>query len=63
MAGSVNIAARRQRSANITIIISTTAHNNLKAQRSRDGLKTNSGAGSSAPAAESQKPQILANER
>ena len=53
MAGSVNIAARRPQSANITVI-GITALNIRKARRSRSGLMKNTGGGSYAPAAASQ---------
>ena len=49
MAGSVNTAARRPQSANITGI-NNTARNTLKAPHSRSGLMNNTGGGSSAPA-------------
>jgi|SwirhirootsSR2_FD_contig_71_1390752_length_595_multi_2_in_0_out_0_1 hypothetical protein len=52
MAGSVNIAARRPQSANITG--TGTALNIRKARRWRSGLMKNTGGGSYAPAAVSQ---------
>jgi len=48
MAGSVNIAARRPQSANITVII--TARNIRKVLRWRSGLMRKTGGGSFAPA-------------
>jgi len=53
MAGSVNIAARRPQSANITVK-GITALKVRKARRWRSGLTKNTGGGSSAPAAASQ---------
>jgi len=53
MAGSVNIAARRPQSANITVII--TALKVRKVPRWRSGLTKNTGGGSYAPDAGSQK--------
>ncbi|HEY4422733.1 MAG TPA: hypothetical protein VGN10_00920 [Pyrinomonadaceae bacterium] len=53
MAGSVNIAARRPRSANITV--TGTALKVRKARRWRSGLTKNTGGGSYAPAAAFQK--------
>jgi hypothetical protein len=52
MAGSVNIAARRPQSANITVTASRRV-NIRKARRWRSGLTKNTGGGSYAPAAAS----------
>jgi len=54
MAGSVNIAAQRPQSANITVT-GTTAVKVRKARRWRSGLMKNTGGGSYAPAAVSRK--------
>jgi len=57
MAGSVNIAAQRTLSVNITI----TRRRSINLLHLLDGSRNNTGGGSFAPAVESQKPQINAD--
>jgi hypothetical protein len=57
MAGSVNTAAQRTPSVNITI----TSRRSINLRLLRDGLNKSIGGGSFAPAVEYQKPHINAD--